>query len=570
MTLARRNDGKGSPDTPIIKVPTGIAGLDEITLGGLPKGRPTLVCGGAGSGKTQLGMAFLVNGARVYDEPGVFVAFEETPRELSQNFASLGYGIDELIRQKKLVVDYVYVERSEIEETGEYDLEGLFVRLGHSIDSIGAKRIVLDTIEVLFSGLSNHAILRAELRRLFRWLKEKGITALITGERGTGQLTRHGLEEYVSDCVVLLDQRVENQIATRRIRVVKYRGTTHGTDEYPFLIDENGISVLPVTSLKLEHPASTQRMSSGIDRLDAMLGGKGYYKGSTILVSGTAGTGKTTLVCTAVDAACRRGERCLYLAFEESPDQIMRNMRSVGLDLKQWEKKGLLQFNASRPTAFGLEMHLLSTHKAVDAFKPSLVVIDPISNLFAVGITSDVTIMLTRLIDFLKSRGVTTILTSLTHGTTNIETTDVSVSSLVDTWLLLKDIEIGGERNRGLYILKSRGMGHSNQIREYKLTERGIELLDVYAGPEGVLTGTARLAQEAKEKAASAGRQQEVERKRRELERKRLAMKAQIDVLQADYQGVEEEMKVVAGQDTAREKTLAKDRQAMAKSRKAD
>ncbi len=568
--MAKRNDRNQPPDAPITKVRTGIAGLDEITVGGLPQGRPTLVCGGAGSGKTQLGMAFLVNGARLYNEPGVFVAFEETPRELSRNFASLGYGIDELVQQKKLVVDYIYVERSEIEETGEYDLEGLFVRLAHAIDSIGAKRIVLDTIEALFSGLSNHAILRAELRRLFRWLKEKGITALVTGERGAGQLTRHGLEEYVSDCVILLDQRVENQIATRRIRVVKYRGSTHGTDEYPFLIDAGGISVLPVTSLKLEHAASMRRVSSGIPRLDAMLGGKGYYKGSTVLVSGTAGTGKTTLISATVDAACRRGEKCLYFAFEESPEQIMRNMRSVGMDLKQWEKKGLLKFMASRPTSFGLEMHLLSVHKAVGSFKPDLVVVDPISNLFAVGIPSDVTLMLTRLIDFLKGRGVTTILTSLTHGATPLEVTDVAVSSLVDSWLLLRDIELGGERNRGLYILKSRGMAHSNQIREYKLTDHGIELLDVYVGPEGVLTGTARMAQVAREKAASLDRQQEVERKRRELERKRRAMRARIEALQADYQSVEEEMKVIAGQETAREKALTKDRQAIAKARKAD
>jgi circadian clock protein KaiC len=568
--MAKRNDGNWTPDEPIAKVLTGITGLDEVTFGGIPKGRPTLVCGGAGSGKTQLGMAFLVNGARMYDEPGVFVAFEETPRELSQNFASLRYGIDELVRQKKLVVDYVYVERSEIEETGEYDLEGLFVRLAHSIDSIGAKRVVLDTIETLFAGLSNHAILRAELRRLFRWLKEKGVTAVVTGERGTGQLTRHGLEEYVSDCVILLDQRVDSQIATRRIRVVKYRGSAHGTDEYPFLIEKDGISVLPVTSLRLQHAVSTQRVSTGIDRLDAMLGGKGYFKGSTVLISGTAGTGKTTLVSASVDAACRRGERCIYFAFEESADQIMRNMRSVGVDLKPWEKKGLLQFMASRPTAFGLETHLLNTHKAVDEFKPSLVIVDPISNLFSVGIASDITLMLTRLIDFMKTRGVTTILTSLTHATGPLEATDVGVSSLVDTWLLLKDIETGGERNRGLYILKSRGMAHSNQIREYKLTDHGIELLDVYAGPEGVLTGTARMAQEARERAASANRQREVERRRRDLERKRLTMKAQIEALQADYQGVEEEMKVVVGQEATREKELAKERHAIAKARKAD
>ena len=569
--MAKRNEKNPTPDQSLTKLRTGVAGLDQVTVGGLPQGRPTLVCGGAGSGKTQLGMAFLVNGARMYNEPGVFVAFEETPRELSQNFASLGYGIDALVRQKKLAVEYIYVERSEIEETGEYDLEGLFVRLGHAIDSIGAKRIVLDTLETLFAGLSNHAILRAELRRLFRWLKEKGITAIVTAERGSGQLTRHGLEEYVSDCVILLDQRVDNQIATRRIRVVKYRGSAHGTDEYPFLIDENGISVLPVTSMGLEHSASDQRVSTGIKRLDGMLGGKGYFRGATVLVSGTAGTGKTTLAAATVDAACRRGERCLYFAFEESAGQIMRNMASVGYDLKQWEKKGLLKFVASRPTAFGLEMHLLTIHKVVEAFRPRFVVVDPISNLFSVGIKSDITLMLTRLIDFLKARNITTILTSLTHGySTALEATDVGVSSLVDTWLLLKDIELGGERNRGMYILKSRGMAHSNQIREYKLTEHGIDLLDVYVGPEGVLTGTARITQESRERIASATRQQEAERKRRELERKRLAMKIQIESLQADYQAAEDELKLVLRQEVDREKESARDRQAIAKARRAD
>jgi circadian clock protein KaiC len=568
--MAKKNGKKPTPDESITKVPTGVTGLDEVTAGGLPQGRPTLVCGGAGSGKTQLGMAFLVNGARLYDEPGVFVAFEETPRELSQNFASLGYGIDNLVRQKKLSIDYIYVERSEIEETGEYDLEGLFVRLGHAIDSIGAKRIVLDTLETLFAGLSNHAILRAELRRLFRWLKEKGVTAIVTAERGGGQLTRHGLEEYVSDCVILLDQRVDNQIATRRVRVVKYRGSAHGTDEYPFLIDEHGISVLPVTSMGLEHSASAQRVSTGIKRLDGMLGGKGYFRGATVLISGPAGTGKTTVATAAINAACRRGERCLYFAFEESSSQIARNMASVGCDLRQWEKKGLLKFVASRPTAYGLEMHLLNTHKIVDAFHPEFAVVDPISNLFSVGVKSDITLMLTRLIDFLKSQNVTTILTSLTHGYSALEATDVGISSLVDTWLLLKDIEIGGERNRGMYILKSRGMAHSNQIREYTLTDHGVDLLDVYIGPEGVLTGTARITQEARERMVSDTRRQETERKRRELERKRLAMKAQIKSLQADYQAAEEEMKLVLSQEAAREKEFTRDRQAMARARRAE
>lgn len=317
----------------LAKCPTGITGLDEITKGGLPQGRPTLVCGGAGSGKTLFAMEFLVRGAMKYDEPGVFIAFEETAGELAENVDSLGFDLERLTKQKKLAIDYVHVQRSEILETGEYDLEGLFIRIGYAIDSIGAKRIVLDTIEALFAGLSNDFILRSELRLLFRWLKEKGITAVITAERGTNTLTRQGLEEYVSDCVIMLDHRVIDQTATRRMRVIKYRGSAHGTNEYPFLIDEQGFSVLPVTTLGLEHLATSERLSSGIPELDAMLGGKGYFRGSTILITGTAGTGKTSVAAHFVDAACRRGERCSYFAFEESESQLLRNMSSIGLNL---------------------------------------------------------------------------------------------------------------------------------------------------------------------------------------------------------------------------------------------
>jgi circadian clock protein KaiC len=552
------------------KAPTGISGLDEITVGGLPRGRPTLVCGAAGCGKTLLAMEFLLRGAEQFGEPGVFMAFEETEQDLSQNVRSLGFDLDRLIADLKVAVDYVHIEPAEIHETGEYDLEGLFLRLGVAIDSVGAKRVVLDTLEALFGGFTNQALLRAELRRLFRWLKDKGVTAIITGERGEGSLTRQGLEEYVSDCVILLDHRVTEQVSTRRLRIVKYRGSTHGTNEYPFLIDEEGIQVLPLTSLKLNHAASTERISSGIPRLDNMLGGEGYYRGSSILISGTAGTGKTSLSAYFANATCARGERCLYLAFEESPAQLARNMKSIGLDLNPWIKKGLLRLEASRPTLHGIEMHLAVIHKLVNEFEPQVVIIDPISNFSSAGSGSDAEAMVLRLIDFLKSRQITAMLVNLTAGGDAWEHTDVGVSSLIDTWILLRDIELAGERNRGLYVLKSRGMKHSNQIREFLLTGEGIELKDVYVGPEGVLTGSMRAAQEDREKAAKAVRAQEIERKQRDLARKRAALEAQIAALRVEFEAVEDESKIVAEQDRAREQQLVDDRSAAALRRGAD
>jgi circadian clock protein KaiC len=501
-----------------------------------------LVCGGAGCGKTLLGIEFLVRGAVLHDEPGVFLAFEETAEELTQNVRSLGFDLDDLIEKKKLAVDCIHIERSEIEETGEYDLEGLFIRLGHAIDSIGAKRVVLDTLETLFSGLSNVSILRAELRRLFRWLKEKGVTAIITAERGNGLLTRHGLEEYVSDCVLLLDHRVEGQISTRRLRIVKYRGSSHGTNEFPFLIDEGGISVFPITSLQLLHMASSERISTGVPALDAMLGGQGVYRGSSVLLSGTAGVGKTSLSCHVANACCQRGERCLYIAFEESEDQLLRNMRSIGLDLEPWVKKGLLRFQVARPTMNGLEMHLASIHKQVEAFQPQLVIVDPITSFISSGTRAEASSMMMRLVDYLKSRQITAVLTNLNRAGSVLEQTEVEISSLIDTWLLLRDIELNGERNRGLYILKSRGMSHSNQIREFLLTDHGIQLTEVYLGPEGVLTGSARLAQEAKEQATAVDRSLEIERKRGVLERRQQAFETQIAVLQLQFQTDKEEM----------------------------
>ncbi len=554
----------------LAKTPTGIQGFDEITAGGLPKGRPTLVCGGAGCGKTLFGIEFLVRGATQFNEPGVFMSFEETNEELITNVVSLGFDLEDLIKNKKIALDHVHLERSEIEETGEYDLEGLFIRLGYAIDSIKAKRVVLDTIESLFAGLPNQLILRAELRRLFRWLKDKGVTAVITGERGDESLTRQGLEEYVSDCVIMLDHRVNAQTSTRRLRVVKYRGSMHGTNEYPFLIDENGFSVLPVTSLGLNHIVSNERVSSGITVLDEMLEGKGYYRGSTVLISGTAGVGKTSIAAHFAEAACKRGERVLYFCFEESPNQLMRNMLSIGINLEPWVKKGLLQFQATRPTFYGLEMHLAVTHKIVNVFKPDIVILDPI-NTFVIGDKEyEVKTMLMRIVDFLKASQITAMFTSLTSTDNTNGSTDDGISSLIDTWLLLRDIEFNGERNRGMYVLKSRGMANSNQIREFILTHHGVELREVYVGTRGVLTGSARIAQEALENAEVLARKHDIEQKKREIERKRKALKNQIAALNANYEAEESEASKMIKTEQEMIKRLEQDKIEMSVSRNAD
>ncbi len=551
------------------KAPSGIEGLDEVLEGGFPRGRPTLICGSAGCGKTLLAMEFLVRGAVHYNEPGVFFAFEESSQELTQNVKSLGFDLDELQKQKKVQIEHIHIERSEIEETGEYDLEGLFIRLGYAIDSIKAKRVVLDTLETLFGGLDNEALLRAELRRLFYWLKEKGVTAVITAERGDGTLTRQGLEEYVSDCVILLDHRVTEQTSTRRLRIVKYRGTSHGTNEYPFLIDADGFSVIPVTSMHLQHAASKERISTGVPRLDAMLTG-GVYRGSSVLLSGTAGSGKSSLSACFAQATCARNERCLYLAFEESPQQIIRNMQSININLEPWVKKGLLKFTANRPYFYGLEMHLASILKQIKEFKPSMVIIDPISNFADAGTQHDANAMLVRLVDYLKTHNITAVFVSLTTGGNAQETTDQGLSSLIDTWILLRDIELGGERNRGMYILKSRGTAHSNQIREFLISDKGIDICDVYIGPEGVLTGSMRQAQEAREKASEKTRMQEAQRKQRELERKRKALEAQILALRAEFYAEEEELRHLMSNYQSTEKDLLQEREQMRRSRRAD
>jgi len=568
--IRQNSRNRSKPLESLRKERTGIPGFDEITRGGLPAGRPTLICGSAGAGKTLFAMEFLVRGATLFDAPGVFMSFEESDEELATNVASLGFDLKQLIADKKLVLDYVFIERSEIEETGEYDLEALFLRLGYAIDSIGAKRVVLDTLEALFSALPNEAIIRAELRRLFRWLKEKGVTAVITCERGEGTLTRYGLEEYVADCVILLDHRVQNQISTRRMRIVKYRGTSHGTNEYPFLIDEKGFSVLPITSLGLAHKAPTEHTSSGVPRLDTMLEGRGFYRGSSILVSGTAGTGKSTLGAHFIEAACKRGEKALFFAFEESQDQIIRNMRSVGIDLERFVKKGLLKFHNARPSAWGLEVHLAVIHKEISDFAPSVVVIDPITNFLAVGDAPETKSMLTRLIDFLKTRQITGMFTSLTSSGTNIEDSEVGVSSLMDVWILVKNIESNGERNRGLYILKARGMAHSNQVREFLLTDHGIELVDAYVGSEGVLMGSARSSQVARERAAEIDRQLLTERKQRELQRKHELYEAQLMALKGQYETERDAILRDLDEDERRRKVMADERLEIARLRRAD
>jgi len=571
MSQRPKKSAANAHTQPLSKCPTGIQGLDEITLGGFPRGRPTLLCGGAGSGKTLLGMEFLIRGAVDYGEPGVFIAFEETPEELAQNVASLGYDVNKLVKQKKLAIDYVHLDRAEILETGEYDLEALFVRIAYAADTVGAKRIVLDTIEAIFAGLSNDFILRDELRRLFRWLKSRGLTAVITAERGAEGLTRQGLEEYVSDCVIVLDHRVSEQAATRRLRIVKYRGTSHGTNEYPFVIDRDGFSVLPITSLGLDQPASSERISSGIPELDAMLGGKGFFRGSTILITGSPGTGKTTLVSQLADAACRRGERCLYFAYEESPSQILRNMKSVGLDLAQWIKQGLLQITASRPTLLGLEMHLLALHREVERFRPRIVILDPITDFDTVGTRQEAKAMLLRILDFLKAREITAVCTSLVSEHVSADSSEAGLSSVIDSWLLLRNIEHSNERNRAIQILKSRGMAHSNQIREFVLTAQGAKLLDVALGPNGdVLTGAARVAQQEMDESSTQARQRAVDVKRQSLARRHAALQARITALEAEFEAETQMAELEIEQERLRAQRGVTERHQVASSRNAE
>jgi circadian clock protein KaiC len=551
-------------NTVLQKVPTGIAGFDDVTRGGLPQGRTTLICGAAGCGKTLFGTQFLVRGALDAGEPGVFVSFEETEDDLVKNVASLGFNLRDLEKKKLLGMEHIRVERAEIEENGEYDLEGLFIRLGLALDSLGAKRLVIDTLETIFGGLTSYGTLRSELIRLFRWLKDRGVTTIVTAERGEGALTRHGLEEYVSDCVVLLDHRVEEQVSTRRLRVVKYRGSTHGSNEYPFLIDQDGINVVPITSSDLTHDVSTERVDTGIAGLNEMLGGKGYYRGSTVLVSGTAGAGKSSIAAHFAHATAAAGKRCLYVSFEESSQQVMRNMASIGLDLKRQVERGLLKLVAHRPTSLGLEGHLSLLHRLSNEIEPDSVIIDPIGTMSSAGEEYDAHLMLVRMIDFFKTRGVTVLLTSLTHGGGALESSHSAISSIADTWLLVKAIESNGERTRGIYVLKSRGMNHSNQIREFLITSSGVELIEPYVGAEGVLTGTARITQEAREATAARLRLAEKSRARRQLERKRAILAQRIAELQAEFESEEAELLASADDALALEGEIAEGRVRMA------
>lgn len=544
--------------------------MDEVLAGGLPTGRPTLVCGAAGCGKTLLGMQFLVRGALDYNEPGVFIAFEERISDLHANVASLGFDLADLEARNLLSIDHIAVDPSTIIESGEYDLGGLFLRLELAIQTVNAKRVVIDTLETLFGGLSNYSIVRSELRRLFEWLKDRGVTAIVTAERGENALTRHGLEEYVSDCVILLDHRVVDQVSTRRVRVVKYRGSAHHTNEFPFLIDETGISVLPITSAGLDHAVSQERVSSGIPRLDGMLGGGGYFKGSTVLVSGTAGAGKSSITAHFAHSVCASGGRFLYFSFEESPKQIMRNMLSIGVDLQRWVDAGLLQFVTSRPTAHGLETHLALIHKYISTFNPVAVAIDPASNFVAAGNQAAAHGLLVRLIDFLKSQQITAMLTSLTSGAEALEATAMEVSSIVDTWLLLKAVESSGERNRVLYVIKSRGMAHSNQLREFLITSSGVSLVDVYIGTEGVLTGSARLAQTNREELEQRRAAERVDLAKRKLSRLEALHREQRAKLDAEFAEETENLRLSINAMVEENAQAARARADMAVSRQAE
>lgn len=543
-------------DKGLKKSPTGISGFDTITDGGLPFGRPTLVCGGAGTCKTLFALQFLLKGVVEFDEPGVFISFEETKGELAQNVASFGWDLPALCEQKKLFIDCIHIEKSEVVELGDYTLDGMFIRIETALKSVNAKRIAIDTLESLFAAFTNEAVIRSEIRRLFRWLKERELTAVITGEKGEKSFTRHGLEEYISDCVLFLDNRMIEQVCTRRLRIIKYRGTSHGTNEYPFILTENGFSMFPITSLEMDYAVSSDRVSSGIDRLDTMLGGRGYFKGSSILISGTAGTGKTSFGVSFVAAACSRNERAVYFSFEEAPSQIIRNMRSIGIDLKPAVENGLLKFHTVRATTYGLETHLTMMIHKIDQFDPSVVVVDPISNLSSVGDLRDVKEVLTRIIDYMKLRGVTALFTDLSHAGTQEATTEAAISSLMDTWILLRDIEINGERNRGLYLLKSRGMEHSNQIREYLITDNGIDLIDVYIGPSGVLTGTARISQEAKDTAESLIQRQKIERMKRDLQRKEQLLKNRYEEIKIEFDSNRKDIEIAVAEEEERAKVL--------------
>ena len=556
--------------TALAKLPSGISGFDEITFGGLPKGRPTLVYGGPGCGKTLFGMQFLARGATDHGDPGVFLSFEESIDEHKANVRSLGYDLNDLITRKLLTIEHARIDPAREIGRGEYDLDALFMRLARAVDSAKATRVVIDSLETVIHGAGDRVAVRQSFERMFRWLKNRNVTSIITAEEGDHGRSRHGFEDYIADCVVRLDHHVSQQVSTRTLRVIKYRGSAHGTNEYPFLIDEDGIHVLPVTSVGLQHQVSTERVSTGVARLDAMFGGQGFYRGTTVMISGTPGSGKSSLTAHYIDAACRRGERVLTFTYEESPEQVVRNMRSIGIDLERWIDKEQLRFIAARPSMYGLEMHLAVVLKAVNDFEPESVVIDPISNLVRAGTDLEAHAMVVRLIDTLKTRGITTVMTHPTADIASAGNTELAISSIIDTWILVQSIQAGGERNRQLYVLKSRGMSHSNQVREFLITDKGIQLVDVYTGPEGALTGSARAAKEAQEQAEHVARQGAVDRERRKMQRRRKAVTAKIEALQADLEAESAESMRLITEAEAREAEIAYNRATMATRRKAD
>lgn len=551
-------------DIPLPKTPTGIKGLDEITMGGLPSGRITLVLGSSGVGKTVLGMQFLVEGARLFDEPGLMVSFEETEQDLNANTASFGFDLAGLAKEGRVSVDYILLSPAEILEAGQYDLTGLLMRIEQGIERSGAKRVVLDGIPSLFYGFSDKAAVRGALWRIYSMLKSRQLTIVVTAGEET-ELARHGLGRSLADCIIAINERIVDGIATRHIRVVKYRGSAHGTSEYPFLIGREGLSVVPVTSIKPDYKASSERISTGIPDLDSMLGSGGYYRGSSVLITGWAGTGKTSMAAQLALAACKRGERCIYFVFEESEHEITRNMLTIGLDLRPQVGSGLLRFCSARATMYGLEMHLATMEREINEFEPQVVILDPVSNLLSTGTLSEARAMVFRLIDFLKNKGVTSLMTSLSSP--EAQQSDIGVSSIVDTWIVLRNIEVNGEQSRLLNILKSRGTAHSNQVREFMLTKHGIELVDVYLGPSGFFTGTARIAREAKDREEVSQRENDLRRQRSHYEQKRAALEAQVAVLMDEIETAETEMEQIAQEAREREKGIVRQKKESAEKR---
>lgn len=561
------DNNKGFVIKRLAKCPTGIEGLDTLTNGGLPRNRLTLICGSAGSGKTSLGIEFLVQGIIKYDEPGLFITFEEKPQEIIENAASIGFDLEDLINKKKLFIEYIPVQEEEVMQSGDYTLEALFIRFEQVITSIAVKRVTLDTLDSIFASLGNTPVLRAEIYRLFNWLKQKNITSLVTSEAGITTLSRNGLEEYISDCVISLRTNIVSEVLTRFLRVVKYRGSKHGTNEYPFLITDIGINLFPITSNYLNNIVSTEFVSTGVKELDEMMDNKGYYRGSTVLVTGTAGTGKSSLAAVFSNSICQTGERCIYFTFEEMINQILRNMSSVNLNLQQWIDKDLLKFYAYRSPTYGLETHLLTIQNVIKEFKPHAVIIDPITNFDLIGTELEIKSMMTRLIDFLKAQQITALFTSLATTIDPREQTEIGISSLIDSWLVLQNLEQAGERTRGITILKSRGIAHSNQIREFIITSNGIKLEKIYVGPNGILTGSARLDQEEQEKLHLLLQEKETLRRKKLLEHKKALLEAKIMALKSEFDADVEEIESLIMKEEIQNKRILETRSAMAKRR---